>query len=85
MEMDRGGSSCGFKNFESGKHVINTVMLKYRTEGQTKTGIVKIHLALNLEDNDLEYKGVECSDNDIRRYLENNPSVLSKINLINVN
>ena len=40
-------------------HITDVVMLKYRSDGQDKYGVVKIHMGLNLEDKDLEYKGIE--------------------------
>jgi hypothetical protein len=57
-------------------------MLKYSTEGQAKTGIIKIHLALDTGNDKFEYRDIEYSDYDLQRYLEKNPSVLTKINSI---
>ena len=61
------------------------IMLKYISDGQDKYGVVKIHLGLNLEDKDLEYKGIEYSDYELREYLENNQSVLTRIHSIRTN
>ena len=67
-------NKCGIMN-----HITDVIMLKYRSDGQDKYGVVKIHVGLNLEDKDLEYNGIEYSDYELREYLENNPSVLTKI------
>jgi hypothetical protein len=70
-------SKCGIMN-----HITDVVMLKYRSDGQDKYGVVKIHMGLNLEDKDLEYKGIEYSDYELREYLENNQSILTRIHSI---
>jgi hypothetical protein len=82
MEGTNFPSSCAFKSFGDNKHIINAVMLRYSTEGQTKTGIIKIHLALDTENDKFEYQDIEYSDYDLQRYLEKNPSVLTKIHSI---
>ena len=66
-------------------HITDVIMLKYISDGQDKYGVVKIHLGLNLEDKDLEYKGIEYSDYELREYLENNQSVLTRIHSIRTN
>jgi hypothetical protein len=80
MGMDH--NSCSHSDFNrcgGFKRITNAIVLKYCSEGETKSGIVRIHLAFNHDNDDLEYKGVEYSDDDLRRYLETNPSILTKI------
>ena len=48
--------------------------------GDTKSGYVKVNLAVNLQAEEMRYTGIEYSDEKIKRYVEKNPSVLAKIN-----
>jgi len=85
MKMERESSShsksesCNSHNFN---HLIHAVLLKYPFDGITKTGIAKIHLGFDLDNKELEYNGIEYSDYELQEFLENNPSVLTKIQFL---
>jgi hypothetical protein len=82
MRVDHEASYSEFKSSSNFKHVIDTVLLKYTVDGATKTGIVKIHLGFDLNIDELEYKGIEYSDYELRRFLESDPTVLTKIHSV---
>jgi len=79
MRVIDGAHYSEFKSSSNYKHVIDAVLLKYTIDGATKTGIVKIHLGFDLNNDELEYKGIEYSDYELRRFLESDPTVLTKI------
>ena len=79
MGSDNGTVYSGFKSSTNYKHIIDAVLLKYKSHGVTKRGMVKIHLGLDLDNENLEYRGIEYSDYEVREFLENDPSVLSRI------
>ena len=72
-------ASCNNHNYN---HMIHAVLLKYPFNGVTKTGIAKIHLGFDMDNEELEYRGIEYSDYELQEFLENSPSVLTKIHSI---
>ena len=58
------------------------IMLKYPYNGKTKSGMIKLEFALNLEDDRFEFRRIEYSDDDIRSYVRKNPSILTKVQSI---
>ena len=58
------------------------IFLDYPTNGDTKSGFIKVNLAVNLQAEEIRYMGIEYSDEKIKRYVEKYPSVLGKINYL---
>ena len=55
------------------------MFIKYEEGGKSETGIIKIKFSYNMEDDTLDYAGIEYSDNNIQSYIERNPNILSEI------
>ena len=55
------------------------IMLKYQYNGESKNGIIRLNLRLNSDETEMDFSNIEYSDMDIRSYIENNPSVLTKM------
>ena len=39
-------------------------------------------MGFDIDDEELEFRGIEYSDHELQEFLENNPSVLTKINSV---
>ena len=61
------------------KNLSNVILLKYDEKGETKSGIIKIRFNYDVEDETLNYAGIDYSDYNIQDYVKRNPSVLRKI------
>jgi len=59
--------------------VHDTILLRYNSNGKSTDGIIKINYSYNPNQQTLEYKYIDYSDDEIKNYVEENPSVLSKI------
>jgi hypothetical protein len=57
----------------------DVILIHYPSSGDTTTGTIKINRAINLPKEEIEYLGIEYSDERIKSYVEKNPSVLAKI------
>ena len=57
----------------------DVIVLHYPSNGDTRTGTIKIKRVINLSKEEIEYLGIEYSDERIKSYVEKNPSVLAKI------
>jgi hypothetical protein len=66
-------------NIQVKSEFTDTILLKYTSNGDTRTGIIKIKRAINTRKEEIEYLGIEYSDDGIKSYVETNPSVLAKI------
>ena len=62
------------------KHDIwDTILLKYSLNGESKFGTIKLNLSYNFDKDELDYLSIEYSDNDIKSFVNKNPSLLTKI------
>ena len=59
--------------------VHDTILLRYNSNGKSTDGIIKINYSYNPNQQTLEYKYIDYSDKEIKNYVEENTSVLSKI------
>jgi hypothetical protein len=59
--------------------VSDTILLKYISKGQSNEGIINLKFSYNSHKETLEFLYVDYSDDEIKSYVEENPSVLSKI------
>ena len=55
------------------------IFLKYNEKGEPKTGIINVKFNYNIGDDELDYGGINYSDNNIEAFVKRNPYVLSKI------
>ena len=65
--------------FQEKQMVSDTILLKYISNGQSKEGIIKMYFSYNSHQDELDYLFIDYSDDPIKNYVEENPSVLSKI------
>ena len=54
-------------------------MLKYPLNGDTKSGVIRLNFRLNSHETEMDFLSIEYCDQDIQLYVENNPSLLTKI------
>jgi hypothetical protein len=52
------------------KNLSNVILLKYDEKGETKSGIIKIRFNYDVEDETLNYAGIDYSDNNIQDYIK---------------
>jgi hypothetical protein len=55
------------------------IMLQYPLNGDTKSGIIRLNFRLNSHGTEMDFLSIEYCDQDVLSYVENNPSVLTKI------
>lgn len=73
-----------YQTFEEGerqtKHEFSDIiMLKYSLNGHSKLGIINLNLSYNSEKDDLQYLHIEYSDDEIKSFVDKNPSLLIKL------
>ena len=59
----------------------DVIFLKYPYNGDTSTGIIRICSTIN-EEESIEFKSIEYSDQNIKSYVEKNPSILDNIGIL---
>ena len=57
----------------------DVILLQYPSNGDNRQGTIRIKRAINLRKDEIEYLGIEYSDENIKHFVEKNPSVLAKI------
>ena len=60
-------------------NISKLMFLKYNDNGEPKTGIINVKFNYNIGDDELDYGGINYSDNNIQAFMERNPYVLSDI------
>ena len=73
-----------YQTFEEGerqtKHEFSDIiMLKYSLNGHSKLGIINLNLSYNSEKDDLQYLHIEYSNDEIKSFVDKNPSLLIKL------
>ena len=73
-----------FKNFEYGERQSNhefydIIFIKFSLNGHSKLGIINLNLSYNSEKDDLQYLHIEYSDDEIKSFVDKNPSLLIKL------
>jgi hypothetical protein len=57
----------------------DTILLKYFLSGEPKFGVINLNFSYDFGKDELDYLHIDYSDEDIKSLVENNPSILSKI------
>ena len=55
------------------------IMLRFPYNGETKSRIIRLNFRLNSHGTEMDFLSIEYYDQDVLSYVENNPSVLTKI------
>ena len=70
--------SCS-SNYSTKSNLTDLVLISYPSDNQIKSGTITVYLTLNMKKGVLTYRGIDYSDPNLKSYVENNPSILSKI------
>ena len=73
-----------YQTFEEGdpqreRGFSDTILLKYPLNGDSKIGIINLNLSYDFDKDELDYLHIEYSDDEIKSFVDKNPSLLGKI------